>query len=361
VPVRTVSPLKVLSMNELAIPGGPRIAPLSMLDNHWRQWIAENLMLGVTAESLVPSLIAQGLGAMDASNEIAMAANSPYLQGSQRLINRLKKREWLLECYSRLHGMLPLRHLVEVRHKLSRDEFLRDYYTANRPVVITGMMEDWPALRTWTPTTLRERFGARDVEIQLGRTKNQRYESEANKHKKTMPFSEYIDMVVTGGATNDYYMTANNSSSNFTVLKVLWDEIVQIPEYLDGNSSQKGFFWFGPKGTITPLHHDLTNNFMAQVYGRKLVKLVPACDLHLVSNDHHCFSQVDAGNIDPQQFPEFPSHHVIDCEIGPGEILFLPIGWWHYVVGLEISMTMSFTNFVFDNDFFSTYKTYQAC
>jgi ribosomal protein L16 Arg81 hydroxylase len=50
---------------------------------------------------------------------------------------------------------------------------------------------------------------------------------------------------------------------------------------------------------------------------------------------------------------------VIDVEIGPGDLLFLPVGWWHHVRGLETSITMTFTNFVFDNDFYSIYKTYQ--
>lgn len=348
-------------MTDLAqVPVLPRVA-VSGFDDAWRRWIAENLMLGVAAESLVPKLVEQGLSASQAAEEIALAANSPYLQGAQRLQNRLKKREWMLECYSRLHRLLPQGDRVDVRHRLSRDEFLRDYYTANRPVVITGMIEDWPALQTWTPASLRERFGSREVEVQLGRTQNQSYEAEATKHKQKMPFRQYVEMVVNGGATNDYYMTANNSSNNFAALHELWDDIVQIPEYLDGSSPQKGFFWFGPKGTITPLHHDLTNNFMAQVYGRKLVRLVPSCDLAHVYNDHQCYSRVDAGHVDPQQLPDFSNCHVIDCEIGPGEILFLPIGWWHYVVGLEISITMSFTNFVFDNDFYSFYKTYQAC
>ena len=35
-----------------------------------------------------------------------------------------------------------------------------------------------------------------------------------------------------------------------------------------------------------------------------------------------------------------------------------PVGWWHYVRGLEVSITMTFTNFVFDNDFYSIYRTY---
>jgi len=42
------------------------------------------------------------------------------------------------------------------------------------------------------------------------------------------------------------------------------------------------------------------------------------------------------------------------------DLLFLPVGWWHHVRGLEISITMTFTNFVFDNDFHSTYRTYQG-
>ena len=39
-------------------------------------------------------------------------------------------------------------------------------------------------------------------------------------------------------------------------------------------------------------------------------------------------------------------------------MLFLPVGWWHYVRGLDITITMTFTNFVFDNDFYSFYSTY---
>ncbi len=348
-------------MTNLAAPASAHSVHSTGLDDSWRRWIAENLMLGVASESLVPALTAQGLSVSQAVEEISAAANSPYLQGSERLLNRLKKREWLLDSYRRLYDLLPLGHLVDVRHKLSRDDFLRNYYTANRPVVITGMMDDWPALQTWTPANLGERFGHREVEIQVGRTRNQRYEMEATRHKQQMLFSQYVDLVVNGGSTNDYYMTANNSSRNYEALHELWSDVVQIPEYLDGNSPQKGFFWFGPQGTITPLHHDLTNNFMAQVYGRKLVRLVPSCDLPRVYNEHHCYSKVDAGNIDSRQFPDFANCRVIDCEIGPGEILFLPIGWWHYVVGLEISITMSFTNFVFDNDFYSFYKTYQGC
>ncbi|MES2790107.1 MAG: cupin-like domain-containing protein [Planctomycetota bacterium] len=336
------------------VPVGKRVAT-SGLEDGWRRWIAENLILGAAPESLVQTLVKHGIDASLATKEIVLAANSPYLKGSQRLQNRLKKRDWVFECYSRLHRLLPLGHQVDVRHRLSRDEFLRDYYTANRPVLITGMMDDWPAMQKWTPANLRERFASVEVEVQLGRNQNQNFESESVKHRRKMPFGEYVDLVVNGGATNDYYMTANNSSSNSAMLDELWKDMIQIPEYLDGNSPQKGFFWFGPQGTITPMHHDLTNNFMAQVYGRKLVRLVPSFELPHVYNDHHVYSRVDAGHVDLQRFPRFSKCRVIDCEIGPGDLLFVPIGWWHYVEGLEISMTIAFTNFIFNNDFYSFY------
>ena len=44
--------------------------------------------------------------------------------------------------------------------------------------------------------------------------------------------------------------------------------------------------------------------------------------------------------------------------IGPGEALFLPVGWWHHVDGLDQTIGMSFTRFARDNDFYSSYRTY---
>lgn len=328
-------------------------------DDEWRRWIAENLLLEGSPASILTTLVASGFSQQESQREIDLATNSPYLIGARRLSNRLRKREWVLEIHKRLNRLLPSGGTVEIRDRLGRDEFLRDYYTTNRPVVIRGMLDHWQALRLWTPEYLRQKYGDRVVEVQAGRNRNPRYEIESTHHRRQMFLRDYVDLITSVEATNDVYITANNSSHNATMLRELWNDFDQIPEYLDSNSARKGFFWFGPAGTITPLHHDLTNNFMAQVYGRKLVKLIPSCDLPYVYNDVHCYSQVDLGKIDENRFPDMRQVRVIDCVISPGDLLFLPVGWWHYVKGLDISITLTFTNFLFDNDFHVDYSTYQ--
>lgn len=327
-------------------------------DDEWRRWIAENLMLEGSRNSILATLKSEGFDEAQAAAEIDQANASPYLRGSKRLLARLKKREWLLDIHHRLNRLLPGADAVDVRRQLPRTEFLRDYYTTNRPVLIQGMLDDWPALKKWSPGYLKERFGEQTVEVQMNRLGNARYEVQKDKHRRKMRMADYVDLVCSTESTNDYYMTAANSGTNTSSLAPLWEDIVQIPEYLDGTRSQHGFFWFGPSGTITPLHHDLTNNFMAQVYGRKLVTLIPSYETSYVYNMLHCFSAVDGGAVDYDRFPRLRKARVIHCEIGPGDLLFLPVGWWHYVKGLSISMTVTFTNFLFDNDFNATYSTY---
>ncbi len=37
--------------------------------------------------------------------------------------------------------------------------------------------------------------------------------------------------------------------------------------------------------------------------------------------------------------------------LAPGEMLFIPVGWWHHVRALSLSINLAFTNFVRNNSF----------
>ena len=169
----------------------------------------------------------------------------------------------------------------------------------------------------------------------MGRNRGANYEIEREKyHLPGSSSATFVEKVRTAGRTNDFYLTANNNSGNKSILPELWDDIVQIPEYLDGSDRLGGFFWFGPAGTITPFHHDLTNNFMAQVIGRKRIKIAPSWDMPLMQNHlPRLLSQSTAASRRRRRIPASTSRRSSNASSIPGEILFLPIGCLHFVEG----------------------------
>jgi hypothetical protein len=335
----------------------PERAGSRKVDDEWRRWIAENLMTGQPPASILEAMKSSGFAPDESVEEINLAIESPYLKGSELLQSRLKKRDWQLAVYRKCNRLHPESAAIEYRHRLSRDQFLREYYSTNRPVIITGMIDDWPAMRKWNLDYFAEKFGDREVEVQMGRTAGANYETEQEKFTMRIRFGDFVEKVRTAGATNDFYLTAKNNSSNRKMLPELWDDIVQIPEYL-AKDNPGGFFWMGPAGTVTPFHHDLTNNFMAQVIGRKRLKIASSWDMPLMLNYLHCFSRLDGRITPPVPGPQLDQPQILEFILNPGEILFLPIGCLHYVEGVDISVTVSFTNFVFDNDFSSFYTTF---
>ena len=251
-----------------------------------------------------------------------------------------KKAIWLLECRQRLLSD----EIVDINYLMFERIFFRDFYRLNRPVVMRGVI-DWPAIELWkSPQYLLERVGSSDIEVQCGRNADPNFEPNSNALKSRMPFARFVEAVETGPGGNDIYMTANNSSSNRGATFALWNDIGRLP-YLD--ESERGrFLWYGPAGTFTPLHHDLTNNLVVQVRGRKTVRLVAPEQLASMENRVHCYSGVklDDGVVRHQS-----------VEILPGDVLFIPVGWWHDVRSLDVSMTITFTNFTEANDFSSFY------
>jgi hypothetical protein len=101
----------------------------------------------------------------------------------------------------------------------------------------------------------------------------------------------------------------------------------------------------------------LQERFMTQVYGRKRIKLISSDALHLVYNFESFFSEVDAEQPDTDRYPLFAKAEIIEVTMEPGEALLIPVGWWHHVRSLDISVNISLTNFLFPNDFENCYSS----
>jgi hypothetical protein len=230
---------------------------------------------------------------------------------------------------------------------LSSEDFLDLFYAPGRPVVIEGEMPDWPALG-WTPEALREKVGAAPVEYQGGREGSPFFELFKDDHKCRLPFDQYLDLIASGSA-NDSYLTAYNSAATAAALAPLERDLGHLGKYL---APGPGMMWIGPAGTFTPLHHDLTNNLLAQIVGRKRVILLPPSETRHLANHRHVFSDVHDVTDEAclAKYPSAREARRFEVDLKAGDLLFIPVGWWHQVRSLEFSVMLTYTNFLWPND-----------
>jgi hypothetical protein len=236
--------------------------------------------------------------------------------------------------------------MLERRRNLGRDAFFRDYLHANRPVILTGLLDAWPAVGRWSPNYLKSVCGDQVVEVMAGRDADPDFERNCEQHRAKITFGAYVDEVV-GGSGNDRYMVANNRFLDSEAGARLRNDIVSFPEFLDpDDTAGRIFFWLGPAGTVTPLHYDTTNIFLAQVVGHKRVRLISPEQTPLMYNRVGVFSDVDYERPNLGQFPMFSHVTATDFLLNPGEVLFIPINWWHHVRSVTPSVSVSLTNFL---------------
>lgn len=256
------------------------------------------------------------------------------------------------------------------------------------PIIMTGLVEDWPARthNSWDkPFHLLSRTlgGRRLVPVEIGRS----YVDEGW-GQKLITFGQllhdYIDPSVGGapGRDSQHHVAYLAQHPLFTQLPSLRSDI-RIPDLCytsppphptDASKNQPEVeepllnAWFGPPGTITPLHNDPYHNLLVQVVGYKYVRLYSPTDTkHMYARGKEDgvemgnTSMVDVGAVEgwdqpsetrqltneekeeeEQREAKFSKLAYLDCILGPGDTLYIPIGWWHYVRGLSVSFSVSF-------------------
>jgi hypothetical protein len=270
----------------------------------------------------------------------------------------LARRDWILGVMERQRQVSPVAAALMRCEDLSSEQFRDHFYAPSRPCVIAGTIAEWPALAKWTPDYLRAAVGDAPVEFQGGRDEAGDFELAKDRHKRVAPFSAYLDLIENSPG-NDAYVTAYNSAANQTAFAPLMADIRPVPSLLGPG---EGMLWVGPAGTFTPLHFDLTNNLLIQIVGRKRVHLVSPNQTRLMANRRHVFSDVhdleDATCMarDPQAKDIRP--YVVTLE--PGDMLFIPVGWWHQVRSLDFSVMMTCTNFLWPNDGWQDFPSEQS-
>lgn len=317
-----------------------------------KQWLAQAVLDGLSKAEIYYSLVKQGLSEIDIALEWVQLKQHPYFQIAQEQHFLVKKRNWLLHTLDHFARLNPEYQQIKRISKPEFSYFIQQYYSRNLPVILTDAIQHWPALQKWSPQYFKQTVGTQEIEVQFNREQDPLFERNSIQHKTKMQMNDFVDLIEQTQRSNNFYMTANNAKASQSSLAVLFQDLDHFHGYTDHTQvSDRSFIWFGPKGAFTPLHHDLTNNFLVQIYGRKKVTLIPAMQTPHLYNDVAVFSKI----ADPhrpdilESFPDFAHCSKIECILNAGDTLFIPLGWWHCVESLDISISVSFTHFNIDN------------
>jgi hypothetical protein len=318
-----------------------------------------------------------------------------------------------------------LGHPIQRMKELSLAAFQKKVSSTNghTPCILEDAIQHWPALneRPWNNPEylLRQTLdGKRLIPVEVGKS----YTDEGW-GQRIITFREFMDTYILGGhesiaayqninspskvETSDALQLTRDKSARTVGYLAQHDLFAQIPSlrldisipdycYCEPAPSPQLTHikpvakldepllnaWFGPAGTVSPLHTDPYHNILAQVVGYKYVRLyapeetkrlyprgVDECGVDMSNTSQvdldeamalypsiSCFKTRRAGNFEASsvtldesrkrefqdRFPGFEDAPYVEGILGPGECLYLPVGWWHYVRSLTPSFSVSF-------------------
>lgn len=198
------------------------------------------------------------------------------------------------------------------------------------PFLVTGVVQRWP-LCALSPDDLRERYGHVPVRARVGD-----YVATAfapDRAMRDMSLREYLDLSVAPADGLPPYV------GNLELREL--NGMCHWPAYFDKMGPPR--FWLGPARTVTPLHCDYDDNIFAQIRGRKRIFLAPPHhDEFLYTREANPVlfgSPFDPEAPDFDAYPLARQAAIVEVVVEPGDMLYVPAGWYHQVRALSFSLS----------------------
>jgi len=246
---------------------------------------------------------------------------------------------------------------VDTLNAPSSAEFAR-YCTREhgRPLVIKGAFARPELCEQWTPAYLGAAAGDKQVLAYVsadGRFPGGRGPYDDKVHRAVeMSMRECIERMSSEqhppilAEGERCYLYQANASLFGDLLQALPDP-AQVPTRWSATGKVIKNLWISSAGNITPLHHDYVENILLQVNGVKRVLLwgPEQYDLLYVTpfgEPHDRQSPIDVNDADLEKYPRFAEASALEAVLGPGDMLYLPLGWFHHIETEEMAVSINY-------------------
>ena len=193
----------------------------------------DNLIRGVSTERLIEALQTRKIPERIARAWIQhIKAQEDYSSQLYRT-KPMRQSDLYLSLRRQLYQDQRSRYSIRELTTLDADTFFPDYYAENRPVVVRGYANNWPAKQKWTLSYLSEHYGSAKVRITDGRLSNPNYDMEHARHTIHCSLDEFIERVSRNDSGNNAYMVANNRVIEQPEMAPLINDIFYDPNIFD--------------------------------------------------------------------------------------------------------------------------------
>lgn len=222
---------------------------------------------------------------------------------------------------------MKLKEIGRIRNYNS-EEFTSKFMKPNIPVIIEDFIDaESPALKNWNYDYFKEIAGNNEVDVYGEEIHS--LDRAASKPLARMKFSEYLDLI--SREKTKYRLFLFNLLSIKPELKkdVIYKDITKgkVLSWLP-------FMFFGGQGSNTRNHVDIdmSHVFLTQYQGIKKVWLFPLSQSDLIYKLPYNFHSI--ANLKTSSQEEFPGLKYLDgyeAVLKPGQTLYMPSGWWHFI------------------------------
>lgn len=221
---------------------------------------------------------------------------------------------------------------------ISKEDFIKNYFKPQKPVVVERFIEDWPAFSKWNLDYMKQVAGEKTVPLYDDRPVD--FKDGFNEPHAKMKMSEYVDLL-------------KREPTKFRIF--LWNILKEVPvlqkdfSFPDlGIRLMKGLpmLFFGGTNSYTFMHYDidLANIFHFHFEGKKKIILFDQNQnkyLYKVPHSLITREDIDFSNPDFKKWPALKKAKGFTTDLEHGNMLFMPEGYWHYMQYITPGFSMS--------------------